>query len=133
MYAKFPPNVQKTLDAAVLHLWDKRRPEPDLDSLSEWLEGDGWDDVVSLLVGCCIYTDRIMDDLNDETLLEYSDIADLKKITHPAPKVKYLVREETCIKVQILKIPMTSKSKNNFINKLRFFININNKLINYFI
>jgi hypothetical protein len=83
MNAKFPPNVQKTLDAAVLHLWDKRRPEPDLDSLSEWLEGDGWDDVVSLSVGCCIYTDRIMDDLNDETLLEYRDIADPKKITNP--------------------------------------------------
>ena len=82
MNAKFPPNVQKTLDAAVLHLWDKRRPEPDFDSLSEWLEGDGWDDVVSLLVGCFIYTDRIMDDLNDENLLEYRDIDNQACITN---------------------------------------------------
>jgi hypothetical protein len=82
MNAKFPPNVQKTLDAAVLHLWDKRRPEPDFDSLSEWLERDGWDDVVSLLVGCCIYTDRIMDDLNDENLLEYRDIENQASITN---------------------------------------------------
>jgi len=83
MTAKFPSNLKTILDAAVLHLWDNRRPQPDLEVLSAWLEGDGWDDVVSALIGGCIYTSRIMDDLNDETLLEYRDITDPKIITNP--------------------------------------------------
>jgi hypothetical protein len=82
MTQKFPSNVQKVLESALLHLWDKSRPEPALESLNDWLEGDGWDDVVSGLISSCIYTDRIMDDLNDECLLEYTDIADKYTITN---------------------------------------------------
>jgi hypothetical protein len=82
MTAKFPTDIQSILDAAVLYLWDKRRPEPNLELLTEWLEGDGWDDVVSGLTASCIYTSRILDDMNDENLLEYRDIANQEIITN---------------------------------------------------
>ncbi len=40
-----------------------------------------------------------------------------------APKVKYLVSEETCIKIHIQKDKTTNPIDKNFIIKFRFFIN----------
>lgn len=70
----FPPKLQKIIDKAVLHLWDKAIPLPDLSSLEEWLETDGWDDVVSGIQGSYIHLSEALEFFNDEDLMEYVDI-----------------------------------------------------------
>lgn len=42
-----PENLWPDRDAAVAYAHDKTRPEPDLSRLQEWLEGDGWDALLS--------------------------------------------------------------------------------------
>ena len=80
MSTKFPPNLQKSIDAAVLHLWDKRMPEPDLAQLIGWLESEGWNDVVKGLIACYVYVSEVIEVLNDETLMEFTDITERKSI-----------------------------------------------------
>ena len=81
MTTKFPLDLQKILDAAVLYPWDKCIPEPELSALIAWLEADGWDAVV--ISGLtCIYVSGIIDDLNDENLMEQTDIVNKKRITN---------------------------------------------------
>ena len=80
MSTKLPPNLQKIIDAAVLHLWDKRMPEPDLTQLIGWLESEGWNDVVKGLIACYVYVSEVIEVLNDETLMEFTDITDRKSI-----------------------------------------------------
>ena len=67
----FPPKLQKILDKAVLHLWDKAIPLPDLSSLEEWLETDGWDDVVSGIQGSYIHLSEALEFFNDEVRIPY--------------------------------------------------------------
>jgi len=74
MTTKFPSNLQKVLDSAILHLWDKRLPNPDLTLLHEWLETDGWDLVVAGLNSSCTGLCEISESLNDESLIEYFDL-----------------------------------------------------------
>ena len=78
----FPPKLQKILDKAVLHLWDKAIPLPDLSSLEEWLETDGWDDVVSGIQGSYIHLSEALEFFNDEVLIEYVDIDQQLRITN---------------------------------------------------
>lgn len=82
MYANFPKNIKELLNTAINNLWDERVPQPDLSSMSDWLESDGWDDVVSGLTSSCIYTSRILEDFNDENLLEHRDIGNKQNITN---------------------------------------------------
>jgi hypothetical protein len=44
---EFPRSLQKILEEGVLHLWDDNYPKPDLTPLGEWLEVDGWDDLLA--------------------------------------------------------------------------------------
>ena len=78
----FPSKLQKILDKAVLHLWDKEIPLPDLSPLEEWLETDGWDDVVSGIQGSYILLSEASEFLSDENLMEFLDIDQKLKITN---------------------------------------------------
>ncbi len=71
---EFPPEVRELLDAAVLALWDPARPAPDLSPITEWLEVDGWDYVVDGIVGSYCYVSELAEYLDDDNLLEYTDI-----------------------------------------------------------
>lgn len=75
-----PSNLAKLLEEAVFHLWDENYPEPDLSILAEWLEAEGWDEVVSGMFSSCIYSSSILDAINDENLLECTDVLSKKKI-----------------------------------------------------
>ena len=77
---EFPRSLHKILEEAVLHLWDDNYPEPDLTPLGKWLEVDGWNEVVTGLFSSCIYASSILEDLNDENLIEYTEVANKKKI-----------------------------------------------------
>jgi hypothetical protein len=81
MATKFPKRLQRLIDDGIRHLWDAKYPEPDLFLLAEWLESEAWDDVVSGLMSCYIDRDRVIEFLNDETLLEYFDINESIGIT----------------------------------------------------
>ena len=80
MTLKFPVALQKKLEEAALHLWDKSYPEPDLSSMAVWLETDGWDFVVNGLYSSCIYSSVVMNDLDDETLMEHIEVTSRRKI-----------------------------------------------------
>jgi hypothetical protein len=82
MLNRFPPALQKIIDEAVLHLWDENYPRPDLDTLSGFLEVEGWDLVVDGSNGSCISTDELTYVLNDETLIEHTDITSIESITN---------------------------------------------------
>ena len=75
-----PPDLQALLKRAFLHLSDRKLPKADLSQLSEWLEGDGWDDVLTGLVSSYIDSSCLLDDFNDEMMLEHSDIENPKRI-----------------------------------------------------
>jgi hypothetical protein len=75
-----PLDFKRLLEKNVLHLWDEKYPAPDLTPLGEWLEVEGWDEVVSGLYSSCIYSNTVMTDLNDETLMEHMDIVKRKEI-----------------------------------------------------
>jgi hypothetical protein len=86
---EFPPEVRALLDQAVLALWDPARPDPDLNSITDWLEVEGWDYVVDGLVGAYRYVGsrtgpnylgQIVDYLNDDYLLECTDIDNYSRI-----------------------------------------------------
>ena len=65
MLNRFPPALQKIIHEAILHLWDGNYPRPDLDTLSGYLEVEGWDLVVDGSNGSCISTDELTYVLND--------------------------------------------------------------------
>ncbi len=86
---EFPPEVCTLLDQAVFSLWDPARPVPDLSPITGWLEVEGWDYVVDGLVGSYLYVGsrtgpnylgQIVDYLNDDYLLECTDIDDYSRI-----------------------------------------------------
>ena len=79
---EFPPELQRILDAAVLHLWDEKNPASDLNPLKEWFEIDGWDDVIAGLVGPYVDIDSASEDFNDEVLMEEMEIVDQSTITN---------------------------------------------------
>lgn len=80
---EFPPEVRELLDAAVLALWDPARPAPDLSPISEWLEVDGWDYVVNGIVGPYRYLSELADYLDDDYLLDCTDIEKHSLIKNP--------------------------------------------------
>ena len=80
MLNRFPPALQKIIDEAVLHLWDENFPCPDLNALSGFLEGEGWDLVVEGLSGSCISADELTYVFHDEMLMEYTDITSIDSI-----------------------------------------------------
>jgi hypothetical protein len=74
MATTFPKKLQLLIDDGIRHLWDPKYPDPDLSLLAEWLESEAWDDVVNGMMGGYIDRDRVIEFLNDGTLLEYFDI-----------------------------------------------------------
>ena len=87
---EFPRSLQKILEEGVLHLWDDNYPKPDLTPLGEWLEVDGWNEVVAGLFSSCIYASSILEDLNDENLIEYTEVTNKKKIKKVRQKYRFL-------------------------------------------
>lgn len=75
-----PLDLKRLLEKNVLHLWNEKYPAPDLTPLGEWLEVEGWDEVISGLYSSCIYSSNVMTYLNDETLMEHIDIVKRKDI-----------------------------------------------------
>jgi len=53
-------------------------PLPDLKPIENWLEDDGWDEVVRSVQGSCVYLDHIASDFfNDDCIREHLDSDDV--------------------------------------------------------
>lgn len=94
---ELPLDLQALLKRAFLHLSDRSLPKVDLRPLSEWLEVEGWDDVVTGLVSSYIDSSCLLDDFNDEMLLEHSDIENASlikasdRIAYARQRIEYLL------------------------------------------
>lgn len=99
MKTNCPKPIQEVLDDLIRHLWDQNFPKPNLDSLSEWLEVDGWDDVVDGLHASYVYCDALAEFFNDRVLMDYVDLRDLESITdadrltYARNRVEFLTQE----------------------------------------
>lgn len=76
-----PKPIQDVLDDLIRHLWDPNFPKPNIESLSDWLEVDGWDEVADGLYASYVYLDVVSEYFNDEMLMEYVDVKDMQSIT----------------------------------------------------
>ncbi len=81
MATKFPKKLQLLIDDAIRHLWDPEYPEPDLRLLTEYLEVDAWNDVVSGIVGGYIDRDSLVEFMDDATLMDHIDDDQPQRIT----------------------------------------------------
>jgi len=112
MDTKLPKKVQLLIDDAIRHLWDPKFPKPDLSLLSEWLEDEAWDDVVNGIWGGYIDRDRLVELLDDATMMDYIDvdqetgITDQIRIDFARGRLDALLEETMC---SIHAIDVTSK------------------------
>jgi hypothetical protein len=74
MATKFPKKLQLLIDDAIRHLWDPKYPKPDLRPLIDYLEDGAWDDLVNGIVGGFIDRDRLVEFLDDATLMDHIDV-----------------------------------------------------------
>jgi hypothetical protein len=81
MATTFPKKLQLLIDDGIRHLWDPKYPDPDLSLLAEWLESEAWDEVVNGMMGGYIDRDRVLEFLDDETLMEDFEIDELTGIS----------------------------------------------------
>jgi hypothetical protein len=102
METKFPKELQILIDDGIRHLWDPKYPDPDLILLADWLESEAWDDIVNGMMGSYIDRDRVIELLDDETLLEYFDIdestgiSDQDRIDFVRGRIHYLFENSMC-------------------------------------
>jgi hypothetical protein len=102
MATKFPKKFQVLIDDAIRHLWDPKYPEPDLLLLTECLEDEAWDDLVMGILGGYIDRDRLIEFLDDATLLDYVDVDEKTGITvqdrinFARGRLEHLLNETMC-------------------------------------
>jgi len=99
MTAKFPIELRHLLDQAICNLWDKNYPRPDLTSVCDWLERDGWDYVLGGFFSSYIYIKNANDYFFDGMLIENdyvvdeADVTDEIRLAFARQKINYLISE----------------------------------------
>ena len=102
MATKYPKKFQLLIDDAIRHLWDPKYPKPDLQSLTELLEDEAWDDLVMGILGGYIDRDSLIEFLDDSTLMDYeyvdekTGITDQSRINFARGRLQSLLDETMC-------------------------------------
>ena len=78
MTIELPSSLQKLAVDVINSVLNGSLPLPDLKPIEDWLEDEGWDEVVMSVQGSCVYLDHIASDFfNDDSVREHSDSDDV--------------------------------------------------------
>ena len=78
MTIELPNSLHKLAVEVINSVVNGSLPLPDLKPIEDWLEDEGWDEVVMSVQGSCVYLDHVASDFfNDDSVREHSDSDDV--------------------------------------------------------